>query len=188
MGPDVGKAAEAAFPYQPSGLNAASTTMRSAATAGAGAVHPNSAETIGNTPQTDRNVSSEMNSGSVAAPVTRKKLHYDNSADAPVVEAPAPVETRVLRESHGPSGDSQVHDASTAMRGQSVITASQFCVGCHEVDLQFVAGAKKKRYRKRAGKRHQKHRISAVEGDTPPASTEGSQEAVPSMCDRGPSG
>jgi hypothetical protein len=181
VGPDVGTTAEAAFPY-PQPLNAASTTMHSAATTGAaGAVHPNSAETVGTTPQTGRNVSSEMNSGSVAAPATRKKLHYDGSpdSDAAVVGAPAPVEVSVLRESHGPSGDSQVHDTSTAMNGQSGITASQFCVGCRkvQVDLKLVAGAKKKRgTHKRAGRRHRKHNISSVAGD---ASTEGSPESTP---------
>ena len=179
VGTDVGTTAEAAFPY-PQPLNAASTTMHSAATTGAaGAVHPNSAETVGTTPQTGRNVSSEMNSGSVAAPATRKKLHYDGSPDAAVVGAPAPVEVSVLRESHGPSGDSQVHDTSTAMNGQSGITASQFCVGCRkvQVDLKLVAGAKKKRgTHQRAGRRHRKHNISSVAGD---ASTEGSPESTP---------
>jgi hypothetical protein len=179
VGTDVGTTAEAAFPY-PQPLNAASTTMHSAATTGAaGAVHPNSAETVGTTPQTGRNVSSEMNSGSVAAPATRKKLQYDGSPDAAAVGAPAPVEVSVLRDSHGPSGDSQVHDTSTAMNGQSGITASQFCVGCRkvQVDLKLVAGAKKKRgTHKRAGRRHRKHNISSVAGD---ASTEGSPGSTP---------
>ena len=123
VGPVEGTAASAAFPYQP--LNAASITEGAA-----GAVHPNSAETVleGTTPQKGRSISSEINSGSVAAPVTRKKLQYDDSADAAVVRTPAPVEVRLLRESHGPSGDSQVHDTSTAMNGQSGIPASQFCV------------------------------------------------------------
>ena len=180
VGPDVGTAAEAAFPY-PQPLNAASTTMHSAATTGAaGAVHPNSAaETVGTTPQTGRNVSSEMNSGSVAAPATRKKLQYDGSPDAAAVGAPAPVEVSVLRESHGTSGDSQVHDTSTAMNGQSGITAFQFCIGCRkvQVDLKLVAGAEKKRgTHKRAGRRHRKHNISSVAGD---ASTECSPESTP---------
>ena len=181
VGPDVGTTAEAAFPY-PQPLNAASTSMHSAATTGAaGAVHPNSAETEGTTPQTGQDVSSEMNSGSMTARLTvaKKKLQYDGSPDAAIVGAPAPVEVSVLRESHGPSGDSQVHDTSTATNGQSGITASQFCVGCRkvQVDLKLVAGAKKKRKpHKRAGQRHRKHSISSVVGD---ASTEGSPESTP---------
>jgi hypothetical protein len=100
---------------------AASTTMHSA-TLATGAVHLDSAETIGATPHMDRHVGT-ISDSEHSVDLTgrrRRKLSF-----ALTVNAAAPAETTVRCES--PSGVSQARDAITAMDGQRGITATQVC-------------------------------------------------------------
>ena len=111
---------------------AASTTMHSATT---GAVHLDSAETIGATPHIDRHADSITDS-EPSVHVNgqrRRKLSFALSVDAA-----APAETTARCES--PSGVSQARDAITAMDGQRGITATQICCCYREADLHFEAG------------------------------------------------
>jgi hypothetical protein len=113
---------------------AASTTMHSA-TLATGAVHLDSAETIGATPHMDRHVGT-ISDSEHSVDLTgrrRRKLSF-----ALTVNAAAPAETTVRCES--PSGVSQARDAITAMDGQRGITATQVCFCYREADLHFEAG------------------------------------------------
>jgi hypothetical protein len=108
---------------------AASTTMHSATT---GAVHLDSAETIGATPHIDRHavsITESEPSGHVNGQ-RRRKLSF-----ALTVDAAAPAETTARCES--PSGVSQARDAIDGQRG---ITATQLCFCYREADLHFEAG------------------------------------------------